>query len=284
MEAIDEHFAPRRRARPRAGHRLWPGRRRRIVYAGGVGVLRVGDAEPPGPDTASRLCSMTKSFVAAAVLLLRDQGRLALDDPVSQPRSRAGLAQAAHGRLAADHDPQPADHVRAVCLVTTTGATARWTCPPGESTLCLRAGATFAHPPGTTFEYSNFGWVMLGRVVTNRRRHGRAGVRHAEHAAAAGPGVDLVEAALAGSRDDRSPLARRRLERGIGAPRRRRLRAHGRPLEHRRRRGSLDDLPARRVSAQGRPGRRSLCRGRRGGRCSRSTGRGPRPTTPPPAV
>jgi CubicO group peptidase (beta-lactamase class C family) len=137
-----------------------------IVQAGGVGVLRVGDARQPTPDTASRICSMSKSFVAAAVLLLRDEGRLALDDPVA-------LHVPELASLGLPTTDSPRISIRS--LLTMSGGL------PGDDNwgdrkmdldaravdALLRAGATFAYPPGTAFEYSNFGWVMLGRVVTN---------------------------------------------------------------------------------------------------------------------
>lgn len=48
-----------------------------LAHAGGIGWLRKGTARLPGPDSRSRICSMTKSFLAAAVLMLRDRGKLA---------------------------------------------------------------------------------------------------------------------------------------------------------------------------------------------------------------
>ena len=56
-----------------------------VIHHGGRGVARVNSAgeEPtPGPDTVFRIASMTKSFVAAAILILRDRGALRLDDSV----------------------------------------------------------------------------------------------------------------------------------------------------------------------------------------------------------
>src|SRR5258708_1015022 len=51
----------------------------RLVHARGLGERRVGG---PVPDdrTVFRIASMTKSFTAAGVLLLRDEGALRLDD------------------------------------------------------------------------------------------------------------------------------------------------------------------------------------------------------------
>ena len=53
-----------------------------LIRAGGHGEARLGDASPPGADTIFRIASMTKSFTASMVLLLRDKGRLGLDDEV----------------------------------------------------------------------------------------------------------------------------------------------------------------------------------------------------------
>ncbi|HXP56446.1 MAG TPA: serine hydrolase domain-containing protein, partial [Streptosporangiaceae bacterium] len=54
-----------------------------LVHAGGLGERRIGG---PAPDagTVFRIASMTKSFTATAVLLLRDEGALALDDLAEQ--------------------------------------------------------------------------------------------------------------------------------------------------------------------------------------------------------
>src|SRR5215831_6873641 len=63
-----------------------------LVHSGGSGERWLGG---PTPDagTVFRIASMTKSFTAAAVLALRDEGRLALDDP-AEPRLTAGLPPA----------------------------------------------------------------------------------------------------------------------------------------------------------------------------------------------
>ena len=46
-----------------------------LVHAGGAGVTSVdGPPAVPGPRTLFRIASMTKSFTAAAVLALRDDG------------------------------------------------------------------------------------------------------------------------------------------------------------------------------------------------------------------
>ena len=53
-----------------------------LVHAGGSGTRRVGEDLRPDDDSVFRIASMTKSFTAATVLLLRDDGLLGLDDPV----------------------------------------------------------------------------------------------------------------------------------------------------------------------------------------------------------
>ena len=52
-----------------------------LVHASGAGAL--ADGRVPGPDDVFRIASMTKSFTASAVLLLRDRGRLRLDDELA---------------------------------------------------------------------------------------------------------------------------------------------------------------------------------------------------------
>src|ERR1051325_5469383 len=55
-----------------------------VAHLGAFGVRDRASQAPVTADTAFRIASMTKSFTALAVLKLRDDGRLSLDDPVSR--------------------------------------------------------------------------------------------------------------------------------------------------------------------------------------------------------
>lgn len=54
------------------------------VYVDVVGAMAFGDNRPMQRDTIFRITSMTKPILGAATMLLVDEGRLALDEPVSR--------------------------------------------------------------------------------------------------------------------------------------------------------------------------------------------------------
>src|SRR5579875_1403386 len=136
----------------------------RLVHAGGFGQRRTGG---PAPDsgTVFRIASMTKSFTAAAILDLRDDGALALDDPAERyvPELR-------------DWPPVTPDagRIRIRHLLTMTagfptddpwGDREQGT-PLPEFSAFLSQGVSFNWVPGTRFEYSNLGYAILGRVIS----------------------------------------------------------------------------------------------------------------------
>jgi serine-type D-Ala-D-Ala carboxypeptidase/endopeptidase len=137
-----------------------------LVHSRGLGTLRVGDDRRPDADSAFRIASMTKSFTAAAILQLRDERRLALDEPVA---TYVPDLAALRGPTR-DSPPVTVRH-----LLTHTAGFA--TDDPwgdrmqgldlAEFARLLRAGPTFAFAPGTRFAYSNLGYGILGRVITN---------------------------------------------------------------------------------------------------------------------
>ncbi|HEY8537182.1 MAG TPA: serine hydrolase domain-containing protein, partial [Vicinamibacterales bacterium] len=53
-----------------------------LAASGAYGLRDVEANAPATLDTVFRIASMTKSFTALAILKLRDEGRLSLDDPV----------------------------------------------------------------------------------------------------------------------------------------------------------------------------------------------------------
>jgi CubicO group peptidase (beta-lactamase class C family) len=127
------------------------------------GVTLLGTA--PDERTVFRIASMSKSFTASAIMLLRDAGALSLDDPAG--RYLPELAGWVNG--AADAGPLTIRHL----LTMTAGfptddpwGDRQQGLPLDEFRALLAGGITFNWAPGTRFEYSNLGYAILGLIVT----------------------------------------------------------------------------------------------------------------------
>ena len=136
-----------------------------LIHAGARGTLRVGEDASPDVDSVFRIASMTKSFTAAAVLLLRDEGRLRLDDPVGRwVPELAGLTGPT-----ADSPPITLEHLLTMSAGLPTDdpwGDRQQGLPFDAFASFLRGGVSFGWTPGTRFEYSNLGYGILGRVIT----------------------------------------------------------------------------------------------------------------------
>ena len=143
----------------------------RVVHGGGYGLAGLESPGTPGSATVFRIASLSKSFTAAAVLALRDEGVLRLDDPVG--RHVPMLARLP--RATRDSPPITV----ADCLTMSAGLPTddAWADRQEELTeeslgALLSAGIGYTAAPGTRFEYANLGYVFLGQVVeslTGRR-------------------------------------------------------------------------------------------------------------------
>jgi CubicO group peptidase (beta-lactamase class C family) len=135
-----------------------------LVHSAGFGA-RVLGAGAPDANTVFRIASMSKSFTASAILLLRDAGALALDDPAAQYVPE--LAGWTYG--SADAAPVT---IRQLLTMTAGFPTddpwgdRQQGLPITAFDQLLAAGVSFNWAPGTRFEYSNLGYAILGRVVT----------------------------------------------------------------------------------------------------------------------
>jgi CubicO group peptidase (beta-lactamase class C family) len=129
-----------------------------LVQAGGLGEQRLGGAAPDA-GTVFRIASMSKSFTAAAILLLRDEGKLALDDLASRY-----LAELAGWAVVPS--------IRQLLTMTAGFPTddpwgdRQQGLPLAEFDAFLAGGVGFTRAPGIAFEYSNMGYAILGRVVS----------------------------------------------------------------------------------------------------------------------
>ena len=135
-----------------------------LVHSGGCGVRWTGG---PVPDagTVFRIASMTKSFTATMVLLLRDQGALRLTDPAERyvPELR-GVRP-----VSSDCPPMTIRHLLTMTAGFTTddpwGDRQQSLDPAVFGRLLASGGVRSAWAPGTVFEYSNLGYAILGRVI-----------------------------------------------------------------------------------------------------------------------
>jgi CubicO group peptidase (beta-lactamase class C family) len=137
-----------------------------LVRSGGAGTTRDGDVRIPDADAVFRIASMTKSFTAATVLLLRDEGRVRLDDPV------AAYVPELDGWRSPTADSPPVTVRQLLTMSAGLATDDPWgdrqqALDLGRFAALLAEGPSFAWPPGTAFEYSNLGYGILGRVITN---------------------------------------------------------------------------------------------------------------------
>jgi len=56
----------------------------RILYHGAFGLMDAGKGKPMQKDSIFRIASMTKPVTSVAVMMLKEEGKLGLDDPVSK--------------------------------------------------------------------------------------------------------------------------------------------------------------------------------------------------------
>ena len=137
----------------------------RLAHMGTAGLRDRGSKAPVTADTAFRIASMTKSFTALAILKLRDEGKLSLDDPVSK-----WLPEFARMELPT-RDTAPLRIRQLLSHSTGFPEDNPWgdqqlSASDAEITEWLRRGIPFSTPPDTRYEYSNYAFGLLGRVVT----------------------------------------------------------------------------------------------------------------------
>ena len=136
-----------------------------IVWAKGYGYSDLEKKIPATPSTVYRLGSVTKLFTSTAILHLRDQGKLRLDDPVSLYLPWFSV-----------RNPFPdAPEITIRHLLTHTSGLPReadfpyWTdhvFPTREQLAEVVPGQDAVYAPETTYHYSNLGMSLLGEVVT----------------------------------------------------------------------------------------------------------------------
>lgn len=128
------------------------------AFARGYGHENLETCSPTTPQTVFRIASLTKQFTAASILLLQQEGKLSLSNPVSRFLPRFPKANAVTIRELLNH----------TCGIRnlTEGIV-----PGVDYTLDQMIGIighqkpVYEFQPGTRWAYSNTGYALAGAIV-----------------------------------------------------------------------------------------------------------------------
>ena len=136
----------------------------KLVYTHAYGFARLGSdsapAVPATPEMRYSIGSISKQFTAAAILLLQEQGKLSLDDPVGKyipglTRGNDVTIRQVLSHTSGYQDYWPEDYVMTPLLQPTTA----------QQILDTWAKKPLDFDPGTEWQYSNTNFVIAGCIV-----------------------------------------------------------------------------------------------------------------------
>ncbi len=145
-----------------------------LIWAQGFGFADVAAKRPMTPETKFRMASHSKLFTATAVMQLREQGKVRLDDPVEKhlPWFRMAPAGEDDGVITVE---QLLSHSSGL----QREAGDHWTTyqfPTTAELKTLMATRQAALPPMTRWKYSNLAYSVAGLVV-----EAASGMRYADY-------------------------------------------------------------------------------------------------------
>ena len=138
----------------------------KLIYSNAVGYANLEKKIAADNKTRFRIASMTKSFTAMAILRLRDEDKLQLTDAAAKyiPEMKS-----------LKYPTKDSSPITIFNLLTMSAGFPEDN-PWGDRQLSdtdqdlidlVKNGISFSTNPGTEFEYSNLGYALLGRIVSN---------------------------------------------------------------------------------------------------------------------
>ena len=138
-----------------------------LAWAGGVGFADRASRRPSDPRTLYRIASITKTVTATAVMQLRDEGSLALDDPavvhlpeLESAKSPLGPIESLTIRRMLSHESGLQSEPPG-----TNWSDVVYEDDPGR-TLARAAEIETRVPVHTQWKYSNLAYQLLGEIVS----------------------------------------------------------------------------------------------------------------------
>jgi N-acyl-D-amino-acid deacylase len=152
----------------------------KLIYARGFGYADVENKTPVQPDALFRIASVSKTLTSAAIMTLVDEGKLTFDDRVApliahltpapgatvDPRWDAITIRHLLNHTGGWDRTKPNGGFDPIDRPTIAAAAVNAPAPASPQTLIrYMKGMPLDFNPGEKFAYSNFGYIILGRVI-----------------------------------------------------------------------------------------------------------------------
>jgi CubicO group peptidase (beta-lactamase class C family) len=141
----------------------------KVILDEGFGMANYELSVPNTPRTKFHIASISKTFTAAAILILEDRGRLSVDDPVSKsiPDYPGGDKITIHHLLI---------HTSGIPNINNFPEYGEWSLHPQTPASLIEKfkNRPLNFPPGTRYDYSNSNYNVLAAVIEklSGRRYG----------------------------------------------------------------------------------------------------------------
>jgi CubicO group peptidase (beta-lactamase class C family) len=159
-QKADEYLKAELKAERFAGS-VMVARSNQIVFMKGYGLANRELDVPNAPNTKFRLASVSKQFTALCILILQEQGKLSVEDPIPKFLPDCPVAWSKINiRHLLTHTSGIPDYVKFPGYISTMMLPS-----PPEMMMSRLRDKPLEFEPGERFAYSNSGYLLLGYIV-----------------------------------------------------------------------------------------------------------------------
>lgn len=137
-----------------------------LVWSAGYGVTDLTKLGVPDDGTVARVASITKTFTATAILQLRDDGLLTLDDPLTAHIPEFAQVRETGGRVADVTLRRLLTHYSGLAAETSLLSWGAEEFPGRDEVIAALPSTEAVIPADSQWKYSNLAFGLLGEVVT----------------------------------------------------------------------------------------------------------------------
>jgi CubicO group peptidase (beta-lactamase class C family) len=137
-----------------------------LAWSQGFGLADIASKRPMAPDALFGVASVTKTFTAAAIVQLRDAGKLALDDPLIKFIPEFASASCRQGKIEDVTLRRLTTHTSGLIGEAPGGHWQSSNFPTVAQILEVASGFALVIDPQSAFKYSNLGYALLGEVIS----------------------------------------------------------------------------------------------------------------------